>query len=239
MTPFYTVLLCFYVADLASFLASNGVLGTILYFENSLFVQLWKKNIYISEFVLLPHSYYTTTQYPFNVGFVSCLILQSSYSCCVMLSDFLSCLDFPSLLLSWLVSPVPDQPPVYLAHVFSAFCVVSMSVSAACVESCLVPARVPHIWSFTLFFLYSSLLFIPSFSWLGPFFCCYYNRILASAACVSAVKDPGGTRNPAVSLKDASLASVSPALSPHPLFLDLSINTAVCVCGTLVVNSGK
>ena len=45
-TRFQTVLLCLYVADPATFLASNG--------EDSLFIQLWKKTN-ISVFVLLPH----------------------------------------------------------------------------------------------------------------------------------------------------------------------------------------
>ena len=40
------------MADPATFLASNSVLGNL--FENNLFIQLWK-NIYISEFSLLSH----------------------------------------------------------------------------------------------------------------------------------------------------------------------------------------
>ena len=42
---------CIYLADPATFLASNSVLGTLFSTENSLFIQLWKK-IHISEFVL-------------------------------------------------------------------------------------------------------------------------------------------------------------------------------------------
>ena len=43
-----------YVADPATFLASNSVLGTLFSSENILFIQIWKK-INISEFVLSPH----------------------------------------------------------------------------------------------------------------------------------------------------------------------------------------
>ena len=41
-TQFHTVLLCLYVADPATFLASNSVLGTLFSFESSLFIQSWK-----------------------------------------------------------------------------------------------------------------------------------------------------------------------------------------------------
>ena len=51
---FILVLLCLYLADPATSLASHSVLGTLFSCENSLFIQLWKK-INISEFVLLPH----------------------------------------------------------------------------------------------------------------------------------------------------------------------------------------
>ena len=44
-TRFQTVLLCLYVADPATFLASNG--------EDSLFIQLWKKtNISVFVFII-------------------------------------------------------------------------------------------------------------------------------------------------------------------------------------------
>ena len=42
----HTVLLCLYVADPATCLASNSVLGTLFPTKTSLFIQLWKKYIY-------------------------------------------------------------------------------------------------------------------------------------------------------------------------------------------------
>ena len=43
----HTVLLCLYVADPATFLASDSVLGTLYSSENSLFIQLWQKQIFL------------------------------------------------------------------------------------------------------------------------------------------------------------------------------------------------
>ena len=45
---------CLYVADPATFKASNSVLQTLISSENNSFTQFWKK-AYISEFVLLPN----------------------------------------------------------------------------------------------------------------------------------------------------------------------------------------
>ena len=45
-TQFHAVLLCLYVADPATFLALNIVLGTLLFSENSLFIQLWEFSLY-------------------------------------------------------------------------------------------------------------------------------------------------------------------------------------------------
>ena len=45
---FHTVLLCLYVADPATSLASNSVLGTLFFSESSLFIQLWNKYIFLS-----------------------------------------------------------------------------------------------------------------------------------------------------------------------------------------------
>ena len=42
-TQVHTVLLCLYVADPATSLASNILLGTLFSSENHLFSQLWKK----------------------------------------------------------------------------------------------------------------------------------------------------------------------------------------------------
>ena len=49
---FILFLLCLYVVDSATFLASNRVLGTLFSTENSLFITYVKK-IKISEFILL------------------------------------------------------------------------------------------------------------------------------------------------------------------------------------------
>ena len=53
-TQFHTVLLCLYVADPATFLALNSILGTLFPSENSLFIQLWRK-INIPQYLLLSY----------------------------------------------------------------------------------------------------------------------------------------------------------------------------------------
>ena len=45
-TQFHAVLLCLYVADPATFLASNSVMGTLFSSGNSLFIHLWTKKEY-------------------------------------------------------------------------------------------------------------------------------------------------------------------------------------------------
>ena len=70
---FHTVSLCLYVADPATFLASNSVLGTLFSSENSLFIQSYKLN---SEFVLLPHQCCKTLK--FRVWIISSAKLHSA-----------------------------------------------------------------------------------------------------------------------------------------------------------------
>ena len=52
-TDLHTVLLCLYVADPATCLASDSVLGTLFTSENSLFIQIWKRLILLSLYYYL------------------------------------------------------------------------------------------------------------------------------------------------------------------------------------------
>ena len=47
-TQFHTVLLCLHVADPATFLSSNSILGTLFCSENSFFIHLRKRKIFLS-----------------------------------------------------------------------------------------------------------------------------------------------------------------------------------------------
>ena len=44
--------LCLYVADPTTFLASDSVLGSLFSSESSLFIQLWKRNIFLSLYLI-------------------------------------------------------------------------------------------------------------------------------------------------------------------------------------------
>ena len=77
-TQFHTVLLCLYVADPATCLASNCVLATWISSESSSFIHSWKNNKYFCLYYYLNNkvnisilslNFFTkTTQCPFNAS---------------------------------------------------------------------------------------------------------------------------------------------------------------------------
>ena len=52
------------VADPASFLGSNSVLGTLIFFEKTVYSLI---NVNISEFVLLPHQFFKYYNFELNL----------------------------------------------------------------------------------------------------------------------------------------------------------------------------
>ena len=89
-TQLHTVLLCLHVADPATYLASNSVLGTLFSSGNSLFNYVWKKYICLSLYYHL--------SYVVNIGIQSLNFISKTTQCHFNVTEPLNVFVIPTVL---------------------------------------------------------------------------------------------------------------------------------------------